>query len=84
MAAEAALSLPQLTPRQQSAVPILALQRAREAVKRKLQAQGRKPSLICAGEITRLAESYVIEHRDELLPDAIARAVRIWPTPAAR
>jgi hypothetical protein len=81
MAAEADLSLPQLTPRQQSAIPVLALQSARHEVKRRLQAQGRKPSLICAAEITRLAESYAQEHRAELLPQAIRRAQQIYPTP---
>ena len=69
----------QLTPKQQRAIPILAMQAARHAVLRKLQAQGRKPSLMSAGEITRLAESYALEHRAELLPQAIARAQRIYP-----
>jgi hypothetical protein len=81
MAAEAGLSLPQLTPRQQSAVPVLALQRARAAVQRRLQAQGRKVSLTPAAEVTRLAEEYALEHRAELLPQAIAMAQRIYPTP---
>jgi hypothetical protein len=81
MIAMAKASLPQLTRKQQSAVPILALQRAKEAVKRKLQAQGIKVSLTPAAQITRLAEDYALEHRDELLPQAIALARRIYPTP---
>jgi hypothetical protein len=81
MIAMANVSLLQLTPKQQSAIPTLALQAARRVVKRKLQAQGRKLSLICAAEITRLAEDYALEHRDELLPQAIALAQRIYPIP---
>jgi hypothetical protein len=81
MAAEADLSLPHLTPRQKSAVPVLALQRAREAVKAQLQRKGIKLSLTPAAQITRLAEEYALAYRDELLPEAILRAQRIYPTP---
>jgi hypothetical protein len=55
------------------------MQRAREAVKRKLQAQGIKVSLTPAAEITRLAEDYALAHRDELLHEAILRAQQIYP-----
>jgi hypothetical protein len=84
MIAMANASLPHLTLRQQFAVPILALQAARNAVLRKLQAEGRKPSLMSAVEITRLAEVCAQEHRDEILPQAIRRAQQIYPTPSVR
>ena len=81
--AQATPNLPQLTAKQQFAVPILAMQAARNAVKRKLQAQGIGVSLTPAAPITRLAEDYAITHRDELLPQAILRAQQIYPSPSA-
>jgi hypothetical protein len=84
MIAMANASLLQLTLKQQRAIPTVAMQRARDAVKRKLQAQGIKVSLTPAAHITRLAEDYALEHRDELLPQAIRREQQIYFTPSAR
>lgn len=70
-------SLPQLNPRQQSAAIILAQQAARNAVKRQLQRQGRvKLSMIPSGEITRLAEAYLAEHRELYLQAALSPLVQ--------
>jgi hypothetical protein len=70
-----------LTPQQQRAIPILALQSARRTVRAQLQRKGIKLSLTTAATITALAEDYALAHRAELLPQAIALAQRIYPTP---
>jgi hypothetical protein len=73
--AQATLSLSELNPRQQSATVILARQAARNAVKRQIKRQGRvKLSMVPYGEITRLAEAYLREHR-ELYAQAAASPI---------
>jgi hypothetical protein len=70
-------SLPQLSPRQQSATIILARQAARNAVKRQIQKQGRvKLSMVPYAEITRLAEAYLAEHRELLAQAALSPIVQ--------
>jgi hypothetical protein len=53
---------------------VLAMLRARKAVKRQLQAQGLKVSAYSAADITRLAQQYLSEHRAQLIPAAIEQA----------
>jgi hypothetical protein len=72
-----------LSPKQRQAISILAMQAARREVRAQLQRKGVRVSLTTAATITRLAEDYALEHRDELLPQAIALAQRIYPTPCA-
>jgi hypothetical protein len=74
--AQAPLSL---SIRQRQAIPVLALQSARRAVKRKLQAQGIKLALVPAAQITRLAEEYAAANRASLVAEAARLAVRIFP-----
>jgi hypothetical protein len=73
--AEANHSLQQILPlRITTAAHVLAQLRARQAVKRQLQAKGEKVSHYAAREITVLARQYLAEHRSELMPEAIANA----------
>jgi hypothetical protein len=73
MAAEADLRLRQLTPRQQSATVTLARLAARSAIKCQIQKQGRvKLSRVPYGEITRLADAYLTEHRELLAQAALS------------
>jgi hypothetical protein len=70
-------SLAQLNPRRQSATVILAQLAARNAVKRQIQRQGRvKLSMVPYGEITRLAERYLAEHRELLAQAALSPIVQ--------
>jgi hypothetical protein len=55
-----------------TAAHVLAQLRARQHVKRQLQAQGLKVSHYSARDISVLANQYLAEHRAELMPDAIA------------
>jgi hypothetical protein len=73
--AEATSSISQSpTIRITTAAHALAQLRARQAVKRQLQAQGLKVAHYAARDITILATQYLNEHRAELMPDAIASA----------
>jgi hypothetical protein len=73
--AEANHSLQQIpTLRITTAAHVLAQLRARQAVKRQLQAKGEKVSRYAAREITVLARQYLAEHRSELMSEAIANA----------
>ena len=56
----------------------LAMIRAKQAVKRELQAQGLKPAHYSAREITSWARVYLDDHAAELMPDAIAQAKRMF------
>ena len=55
----------------------LAMIRAKQAVKRELQAQGLKVSQYSAREISSWATVYVDDNAAELMPDAIAQAKRM-------
>jgi uncharacterized lipoprotein YajG len=57
-----------------TAAHVLAQLRARQAVKRQLQAQGLKVTHYSARDISVLANQYLAEHRAELIPEAIASA----------
>ncbi|HXX52023.1 MAG TPA: hypothetical protein VEI98_12165 [Xanthobacteraceae bacterium] len=57
-----------------SAAHALAAMRARQHVKDQLKRQGLKPSHYSAREIGVLAREYLLEHREDLMPEAIARA----------
>jgi hypothetical protein len=71
--AEANASLQQIpTIRITTAAHVLAQLRARQAVKRQLQAQGLKVSHYSARDISAMANQYLSEHRAELMPPAIA------------
>jgi hypothetical protein len=70
MAAEADLSLPQLTPRQQHAAIVFAGQAAQRVVRAQLRRRGQKLSLTPYAEIAKLSESYLAEHRAELFAQA--------------
>jgi hypothetical protein len=73
--AEAASSIPQIpTIRITTGAHVLAQLRARQAVKRELQAQGLKVTHYSARDISVLANQYLAEHRTELIPEAIASA----------
>jgi hypothetical protein len=54
-----------------TAAHVLAQHRARQAVKRQLQAQGLKVTHYSARDISVLANQYLAEHRPELMPDAV-------------
>jgi hypothetical protein len=60
------------------AIGTLALARfaARKAVKLQLRAKGRRPTHIAPREINALAEEYLRQHRDRLLPEARALVER--------
>ena len=63
-----------------SAVISLAKREAREAVKRKLRAEGHRPHSRTLSEINRLANAYLKAHTAELLAQAEAsRIVRVDP-----
>jgi len=51
-------------------IAVLARQAARKAVKRQLQAEGRKVSQMAAKEITALAEAYLRNHPEMIAPTA--------------
>jgi hypothetical protein len=53
---------------------ILAQLRARQAVKRQLQAKGEKVTHYSAKDISVLANQYLAEHRAQLIPPAIEQA----------
>jgi uncharacterized lipoprotein YajG len=57
-----------------TAAHVLAQLRARNAVKRQLQALGHKVSHYSARDISVLVNQYLAEHRAELIPEAIAKA----------
>jgi hypothetical protein len=72
--AQATNSLRQIQVRITTASRILAQLRARQAVKRQLQAKGEKVTHYSARDISVLANQYLAEHREELIPEAIANA----------
>jgi hypothetical protein len=73
--AEATSSISQIpTIRITTAAHVLAQLRARQAVKRKLQAQGLKITHYSARDIGVVANQYLSEHRAELIPEAIEEA----------
>jgi hypothetical protein len=78
--AEANRSIPQIPTTAQArittAAHVLAQLRARQAVKRELQAYGHKVSHYSAREITSWAMVYLADHQAELMPDAIATVER--------
>jgi hypothetical protein len=57
-----------------TAAHVLAMLRARNAVKEELRKQGLKLTEYSAREITSWASVYLDDHRSELMPDAIAQA----------
>ena len=59
-----------------TAAHVLAQLRARQHVKRQLQALGHKVSHYSARDISVLANQYLGEHRDELMPPAVEQAQR--------
>jgi hypothetical protein len=63
--------------RLKSAVFTLALQRAKTAVKRQLQAKGHKVAHYSARDITMMAQAYLDQHRAELIAEAKA-TVECW------
>jgi hypothetical protein len=63
--------------RLKSAVFTRALYRAKDAVKRQLQAQGHKVAHYSSRDITILAQAYLDQHREELLPEAM-QTVERW------
>jgi hypothetical protein len=76
--AEANASLQQIpTIRITTAARVLAQLRARQAVKRELQAQGLKVSQYSAAEITSWAIVYLDDHHETLIPAAIEEARRM-------
>jgi hypothetical protein len=76
--AEANASLQQIpTIRITTAAHVLAQLRARQAVKRQLQAQGLKITHYSARDISVMANQYLSEHRAELIPAAIVEARRM-------
>jgi hypothetical protein len=76
--AEAASSIAQFpTIRITTAARVLAMLRARQAVKRELQAQGLKVSQYSAAEITSWAHVWLDDHHETLIPAAIAEARRM-------
>jgi hypothetical protein len=60
---------------QTTAIIVLARLAARKAVKRQLQAQGKKPQHIAARELTILAEQHLAMHR-ELIAEAKATVAK--------
>jgi hypothetical protein len=60
-----------------TAARVLAQLRARQAVKRELQAQGLKVTQYSAREITSWAHVWLDDHHDTLIPDAIEEARRM-------
>ena len=76
MAAEADLSLPQLTPRQKIAATVLAEQAARRIVTRQLERQGCKPSRIPYAEVRQMWEAYLDEHRELYAQAALSPIVQ--------
>ena len=57
-----------------TAAHVLAMLRARNAVKEELRKQGLKVSHLAAREITSLAQVYLDDHHETLIPDAIEEA----------
>lgn len=73
--AEANASLQQIPSiRITTAARVLAMLRARQAVKRELQAQGLKVSHYSAREITSWAHVFLDDHHETLIPAAIEEA----------
>lgn len=63
-----------LSPQQRLAIKTLATQAARNAIRRKLQAQGVKVTLVPQAQIVPLAEHYLRQH-PELLTDAMMSSI---------
>jgi hypothetical protein len=57
-----------------TAAHVLAMLRARQAVKRELQAQGLKLTQFSAAEITSWAHVFLDDHHETLIPDALEEA----------
>jgi hypothetical protein len=70
--------LPQIPDQAQARITtasvVLSQLRARQAVKRQLQAQGLKVTHYSAKDISVLANQYLADHRAELIPPAIEQA----------
>jgi hypothetical protein len=62
--------------RMKSTVFTRALQRAKTAVKRELQAKGLKLAQYSCRELTLMAEQYLTQHREELITEAMATVER--------
>jgi len=58
-----------------TAAVVLAQLRARRAIKDQLRKQWQNVSLIPARDISAAAHQYLVEHRAELMPDAIESSV---------
>lgn len=64
--------------RHRLAVRVLAMQRAKQAVREDIRAKGFKLAQFSAKEITLLAEDYFTQHRARLIADA-EHAIATWP-----
>ena len=60
------------------AVMVLALQRAKKAVRAGIRAKGQRLADFCAREITLLAEDYLAQHGEQLRAEA-EHAITTWP-----
>ena len=74
--ANASLRLTQLRASMSLATNTLARQRAIKAAKRKLQAQGLRPSQLSHRDIVARAEVYLAEHRAELIAEVTPIVLR--------
>jgi hypothetical protein len=61
----------EIAQRRHHAIVVLAIQRAKKAVKAQLQAQGHKVAHYSAKEIAVMADQYLSQHRHELIVEAI-------------